>query len=152
MSKRYSVYVRDTENSPWELGNWNSVKHLWNSDIWVQMENSFHGYIKAVMLRDLDPENIPDDVRCIVCEQVTDEFCQGDLLTTSDDCDCSIGVQMLEWSNDLHSWTVGLWSSGYGSDYGDDLYGLEQRFGIGSISRVGHALTHHIVAGKAVAR
>ncbi|MBW2093314.1 MAG: hypothetical protein JRI80_00360 [Deltaproteobacteria bacterium] len=75
MSKMWQVFRRFDNDPRWykcELGLVDNVRFYGDGVIFVYIGGDA---CNAVMLRDIDPENIPDNVRCVVCEQVTDELC-----------------------------------------------------------------------------
>jgi len=53
-----------------------------NFDLEVHIKLPIGNYvaIPAHWLSDLDPDNIPEEVHCIVARMVTDELCQGDII------------------------------------------------------------------------
>lgn len=94
-------------------------------------------YKEVTMFRDLDlSKPAPDDVTCVVCEQVTGELCEGDILKVFS-------------NNDNYTFDVAIWYSQgklqwmAGSGRCDDtLSGLLGHPGC-RIERLSHHLTHH---------
>ena len=145
MSNQDRVYVRKDENSPWELASWNSIKHFWNGDMWVQIKDSFADYRKAVQFRDLDLDNITAD--CVVCRMVTCDLCEGDIFECAHiDTKLKQPRVLFYDPHALHCWNAADFHSGYQT--------LAAVLFHNTITPIGHTLTHEWdkKAGKAVAR
>ncbi|MBW2093299.1 MAG: hypothetical protein JRI80_00285 [Deltaproteobacteria bacterium] len=94
MSKQFSVYVRDNENSPFKKWTenftiWFTKSGLEHVTLWPNMQAPrYYSDISTALLRDIDPENIPDDVRCVVCAQLPDApdgIFEGDIVADEKD-------------------------------------------------------------------
>ena len=146
---RFVIYVRENAKSKWKLkygpGRPKKLPALYT-------DGKFHLYGETVWFRDIDPENISDNVRWVVCEQIVNQITEGDIRVFDPYCYGEEAQMLICEILPIDEWGV-LEVLIINAD-GTVAHKPYRRLVGNVMLRVGHHLTHRIdkETGKVVTR
>jgi len=138
--KQFTVYLRN-EAGKFEARDYRWITYYKFGALFVQLDSDFIEDRRAWWFSDLDlTKPIPDEVQCVVCRMVTDELCEGDIVSVDNEWFGAIGY--CRWGSFYYvegrgTGQVPLWTE----NYTPDITPIDQ-----------HILTHRVENGEVVER